>query len=143
MAYEQPTPAELKAMFPDFVTVDDSTVQLYIDMANRNVDETWLEADYKRAIMSLAAHLMALMGIGKSPEAVAVTGGLAIFQTIKSKDLSLTKFDRPASDNDFWQWSATRYGKLYRALLQLNKGGPRFVRGFAPCVSGYAKDWPL
>lgn len=140
MAYVKPTPADLKAMFPEFATVSDDIVQIYLDLANRFVDETWLEGDFANAIMFLAAHFLAIMGYGKSADTYS---NLSIFQTIRSGSLTLTRFDKSQQTDDFMNFNATRYGKMYRMLLKMNKGGPRIVGGcFAP-VSGYAKDWPL
>lgn len=140
MAYVVPTPAQLKTMFPEFSTVGDTVVQTYIVLANRFVDETWLGADFTNAIMFLAAHFLAIMGYGKSADTYT---NLSIFQTIRSGSLTLTRFDKSQQSEDVMNFKATRYGKMYRMLLQMNKGGPRVVGGCFIPTSGYAKDWPL
>lgn len=142
MAYVLPTPDDLKSMYPEFATVSDAVITQYIDMAARNVDTTWFEEDYQRAIITLACHLMAISGIGSGPDSKANNGEMAIYKVIRSGALTLQKFDK-ASDDSFWQFSASRYGKIYRMLLKLNRGGPRVVGGIYPPTSGFAKDWPL
>lgn len=141
MAYDKPTRDELIVMFPEFTTVPEPTVNEYIDMASRNVDTSWFELDYKRAIILLAAHLMALAGLGTGPDSVGNASNMSIYQTIKSGTLTLVRGAK-ASSNSGWGFDSTRYGRLFWMLLKQNRGGPRVTGGLFGPTSGYAKDWP-
>lgn len=146
MPYTAPTPAELKARYPVFATVDDVIVQAAIDEAGRMVDETWTEGDYTNAIMLAACHIMALEGHGTSAEAKAVATGAGAYETIRSGQLTLTRgaWASGQSADGNW-WKSTSWGRRFWQLLRLNKAGPRVVSaGCGAAVSGYAKDafWP-
>lgn len=142
MAYDKPTRDELIVMFPEFTNVPVATVNEYIDMAARNVDTSWFEEDYKRGIILLACHLMALVGLGSGPDSVGNASNMSIYQTVKSGTLTLVRSAR-SSSNSGWGFDSTRYGRMFAMLLRLNKGGPR-VTNLGACgpTSGYAKDWP-
>lgn len=129
-------------MFPEFTSVADVTVQEYIDMAAQNVDQSWLETDYNRAIKLLAAHLMALVGLGTGPDSVANGSNMSVYSLVKSGTLTLQRKASASSDRAGWQFSATRYGRLFWILLRQNRGGPRVAVGVGAIPSGYAKDWP-
>lgn len=58
MAYTLPTAAQFKAFFPEFVAVDDTTIELFLSAATNWVRDDWPEADWKLAILYLAAHLL-------------------------------------------------------------------------------------
>lgn len=140
MAYEAPTSAELIAMFPEFESVPEPIINEYIVMANRLVDDSWFEEDYKRAIMLLACHLMALMGYGTGPDSVGNASNMSVYSLVKSGTLTLERAAKSSSSG--WNFDATRYGRLFWFLLRLNRAGPRVTRGLCGPVSGYAKDWP-
>lgn len=143
MAYDLPTPATLRVLFPEFTSVPDETVEAYITVASRSVDTSWFEGDYTTAITYLACHLMALSGIGSGPDSVGNNSNMSIYQQVRSGQLSLTraaKVGTPSSDP--WQFQSTRYGRLFWPLLLVNRGGPRVAGGLGWPHSGYAKDWP-
>lgn len=128
MAYDIPTAADLKARYPAFAAVADATVDIYIaDAASAGVDTSWGEADYAPAIAALAAHNMALLGIGESSEAegYARIGVTSVRSGQFSVGLSADKV-KAASGGTF---DATAYGQAYKRLLRKNKGGPRVVTG--------------
>jgi hypothetical protein len=123
MAYVKPTPTEMKALFPAFASVPDPTIQAWLDVAARSVDETWIEGDYKYGIMLLAAHLMVGAGIGTGAEAEANASGMGSFSTIRSGQLTLTRgsfADRGVGDVPS-PWNATRYGVEWYWLARKNK----------------------
>ena len=57
MPYTLPTVDDLQARFPVFATADEYVLSFLIDEAAGQIDDSWLEKDYARAIMYLAAHL--------------------------------------------------------------------------------------
>jgi len=135
VAYETPTAAELIARFPAFASVDPATLDVYIsDAATDGVDRSWSEGRYKLAIVALAAHNMALLGIGDHGQVAGYARqGLAEIKTgnfsAKLGDATVARASRGGLD-------ATPYGQQYKLLLRREKGGPRVV-GAAPG----AGDW--
>lgn len=142
MAYVEPTPTMLKERFPAFSEVPDTVVKQAIDEAHRMVDKSWCDGDYTLAIILAACHIMAMDGLGNSPEANAIAKGTASYQTIKSGQLTLTRGDWAKTvGNDGNWWAGTSWGRRFYRLLVLNKRGPRVaVAGTGSGQSGYAKD---
>lgn len=113
MAYVIPEVADFRARFPEF---DDSTVypdagvQTALDLAVRQVDETWLEADYAEAIMQLAAHLLSASGVA------ADTLGQDDLKSISIGPLSLTYGERVSVSG----LKTTLYGQSFADLRRKN-----------------------
>lgn len=120
--YTPPIPANLIAVYPEFSDVSPITIQINLDKAARAVDESWTEGDFATARMALAAHFMALSGLGGSPEAKAISTGIDGFKVMTSGSLRLERTDKAANATGY---RSTRYGQEYCRLLQVNKGGPR------------------
>lgn len=138
MAYDAPTPEQLKAYYPAFASVADQTVQLYLDRAaSSDVDQTWREADYASAIMAAAAHKMVRAGVSFGG---GVAGDLpAGLTSFKSGSFSVGFSDEAVKAQVAGGWGSTTYGQDYAALLRTNKGGPRVAAGPAGvgCCSGF------
>lgn len=146
MAYVKPTPADIKARWPAiFGAVPDATIQIWIDTAALSVDESWLETDYKYAIELLAGHLMIESGIGAGAQAEAAAGGMSVFQTIKSGQLTLTRGATSQNgDGVPSPWNSTWFGIQWYWLARKNRPVATVAAGDPRCgPSGYAKDWPL
>lgn len=139
MAYVPPTPAGLKALFPAFAAVDDTTVQLFLDVAARSVDETWTEGDFTYARMLLAAHLMASNGIGVSSELSGLPEGVT---NVRSGSFSMSISDAAASASVASGYGSTRYGREFAKLQKVNKGGPSVTGGGVVACSPY-QDRPV
>ncbi|MGJ0508925.1 MAG: DUF4054 domain-containing protein [Methylocystis sp.] len=130
MAYDVPTAAELKQRFPAFGTVDDEVVDYWITDGQRFVDTSWIEGDYAPALLSLAAHNMALAGLGTDASLAAVPAGVSRF---KSGSLEVAMTDAAANARATGSLDSTRYGSEYLVLLRRNKAGPRVsATGIAP-----------
>lgn len=134
--YGKPTPANFKAKYPAFAAVPDATIQAYLNDAP--VDESWLESDYAKAIMLWAAHAMTVNGIGVTEIEGYAASGLS---RLKSGTLDVSFKDSASSADG--QWSGSKYGPQFYALLRANRGGPRVIGGAGYCQSGYAKDVPF
>jgi hypothetical protein len=145
MAYTPVTPAQFKAAKPQFSPVNDGTVQMYLDMAGTiAADDSWPETIYPLAIISYSCHLMTLDGLGTDTESEQQSSGTAAFQTIKSADLTLTRYAKAAGQSPYLDWlSSTKCGQFYALLLSQAKAGPRVLTVSAGCVSPYAKDVPM
>lgn len=83
MAWLPPTIAEFKIRYPEFASVPDATLQAFLDEATGEVGPTWIERTRSPAIMALAAHLLAVQGLGG--DASAGDGGVAISGAVKRR----------------------------------------------------------
>jgi hypothetical protein len=118
--YMKPAPAHLVARYPAFSAVDAGTIQYWL--TERSVDTSWSEGDYAAALMALAAHNMALAGLGTDGKSLA--GVPAGITAMKSGSLALNFTTEAANARLAGSLSATRYGQEYGMLLRRNRGGP-------------------
>jgi hypothetical protein len=127
MAYDLPTVADLIARYPAFAAVAEATINIHLADAATSVDTSWIEADYAPAITALAAHNMALLGIGAHGE----TAGYARagVTRIRSGNFDASFSEGAVAKASGGEFNATPYGRTYRTLLQRSKGGPRVVAG--------------
>jgi hypothetical protein len=124
MAYVDPTATDVKTRYPEFDSVADPRVDLFIAEAKMWVDESWLEGDYTIAIQTLTAHMMAYEG------AIFSTPGAASFGSVsgpikgeKLGDASIEYSDRGASSSvslDEREFASTPYGLRFLALRRRN-----------------------
>jgi hypothetical protein len=136
------TPAQFKVLKPQFASVPDVRVQSYLDMAARIV----FDPDDQDALASLACHLMTLDGLGTDATSKSFATGAASYQSIKSGQLTLTRYQKAAGGSSYADWlGQTPCGQFYALLLKMARGGPRVARGGpSRCITAYAKDgWPL
>ena len=129
MAYVIPTANELQTKYPAFAAVADATIDVYI--ADAQVDETWLEADYAPAIMAWAAWSMTDAGIGTGGEIAGYIGSGVT--KLKSGTLDVSFSDSASG------YETNIYGRTYLMLLRKNKGGPRTIQGNA----GLLNRWEI
>lgn len=123
--YADASAADLKAAFPRFAAVADSTVESWLEQARRSVDQSWTQGDYAMGQMLLAAHYMTLEGLGTGAEAEAAAQGLGEFKTIRSGSLTLERFSGEGGSSAAGTLGSTGYGRRWRALAKANRGGPR------------------
>lgn len=131
MAYTEPTPADLKARYPAFADVADATVQVYLDDTATSVDGGWMQGDYIPAKTALAAHNMALAGLGVQSE----TDGYAAagVNRIRSGNFDVSFSESKVAAASGGGLDATVYGRAYLVILRRNRRGPRFIAApFAP-----------
>src|SRR5690606_30513857 len=98
------------------------------------------------AVTALTCHLMTLDGLGTDAQSVSWATGEAAYQTIRSGQLTLTRFQKAAGGSSYVDWlGQTGCGQFYALLLRANSGGPRVARGGGGYGrTAYAKDgWPL
>lgn len=125
MAHEAPTPAEFKARFPAFASVDDAIVQAGLTEGGRSVDGTWTAGDYTLAIMLAGAHVLTLDGHGAGAAAQIAAQGLGGFTSFASGPLSVSRTNEAANATG---WATTSYGARFLELLRRNVGGPVVAR---------------
>lgn len=134
MAYAIPTLDEFFARFPVFEEATPEQVQALINEAAGKVDETWLEKDYKPAILYLTAHLLVLDASqeGDTP-AIGPSGAGQVIASESISGMSVSYFNNQSGSSRFGQTSKaseyemTEYGRRFLSLLRLNRGGPLVV----------------
>lgn len=124
------TAADLVARYPAFASAPPALVTLVLDEARSAVDDTWIEADRKPALLAHAAHRLALEGhdgsLGGSDhtvpigdETMSVSGPLEMVEVgdTKVKFAAGEAAANPgaAAGSGF---EATVYGRYYLELLR-------------------------
>lgn len=123
--FAKPSAAHFVMHYPDFADVPVSTIAYWLTDAERSVSQSWVESDYAAGLMALAAHNMALKGLGA---AAAITSGIpAGITQMKSADLSLSFDSATAKAKASGSFGATIYGEEYVRLRRRNLGGPRVM----------------
>lgn len=135
MAYTPATAAKLKARFSAFADTPDETIEYWLtDALDRIVlTDEWADPDGPVAQMLVAAHNMAMDGLGGS-------GGLDLpagVTSMRSGGLSLSFDAETARAQAAGGWAATKYGAQYLSLLRLRSGGARHTTlGAVQCGYG-------
>ena len=126
MAYDLPAPGELKTKLPAFASVPDPTIQDAIDEAKASVDQSWIEADYKPAIIYLAAHLMTLNGVliassGLGDGSGLIASGAVSEMKVGDVQVKLGSATSGAGGGSSSGLASTPYGRRYLDLLRRNQ----------------------
>lgn len=123
MSYDKPTAAEFKTRFPIFDDKDDAFVTAILNEASASVDETWLEADYKPAIMYLAAHMIATENSDEGGSIEVGGAGAGAIASESFGPISVSYRDAGTSDavKKAGIYGSTIYGQRFAALLRRNK----------------------
>lgn len=130
MAYTPATPAQLKQYYPAFASVPDATVQFWLDDARTTVTDCYDDDDRAKAEMALAAHNMAIRGIGGPAGGGGSMASLAAAGVSSFKSASMSvDFETGRSSVAQWDYGATMYGSEYLLLLKRNCGGTPFLSG--------------
>lgn len=141
------TPAEFKALKPQFSAVADSVIERYLALAAEQVDSSWeIYEDMGQA--AYACHLMTLDGLGSDDVSKSFLSGQSEFQTIKSADVTLVRFQKQANGTEYSDWlNSTPCGRAYHSFVRRRIGNGVFVAmasgGMIHGTSGYAKDAPI
>ena len=130
MAYVEPTPADLKLRFPEFVPVSDARIQIFLNDAILEVGDLWLESDRARAQILLASHRLTMAGEpGQSAGTSSGSGStLGSPESIKVGDVAVTYESRTGSNSSGLsgltgierEYLRTAYGVQYLEILQKN-----------------------
>lgn len=136
--YAAPTVGQFVTRYPRFRDADPSAIQDALNEGSGRVDESWIEADYSRAIMLYAAHVLTMDGHGTGTESTLAAEGMGDFQRIESGSLKLARFDRPFTTAFANTLDQTSYGKRFAELQRLNFAGPRAIPAgrCRPCAPG-------
>lgn len=130
MSYIAPDADELKTRYPAFADVDSSVINYWLDDAQLTVTESWIEADYARSIIALAAHNMARQGLAGAES----VGGMAGVTNFRSGSFSASFSDAAVSAQVKGGYASTPYGLEFQTYLRRNRGGPRLAGRLGICV---------
>jgi hypothetical protein len=139
--YAKPAPAHLIIRYPAFADVDTATIAFWLKDAERFVTTAWSEGDYAAGLMSLAAHNMALNGLGKDSSALA--GVPAGVTALKSGSLAINMTPEAANARLAGGFGASIYGGEYVSLLKRNRGGPLVADTGVTPDGILSPGWPL
>lgn len=141
MAYVTVTVDVFKNTKRQFSEIDTAVISDYLTLAGVVVDQSWMESSYQPAIIAMTCHLMTIEGLGDDAASELFSDGMADFQTVRSSELSLSRFQKAAANTAYEDWLlSTPCGKQFLFLLKMNKGGPRILTGSFGFASGYSKD---
>lgn len=130
MSYTPATPAQLKAYYPAFADVADATIQFWLDDARELVTACYSDVDRAKAEMALAAHNMAIRGIGGAAGGGGSMAGLAAAGVSSFKSASMSvQFNTGGDGKAKWEYGSTMYGSEYVRLRRRNCGGSPFLAG--------------
>lgn len=113
------TPTELKAAAPEFASVLDATVQIYLDNAFLEIDEDAWGSRAEEAEQLLACHKMIVMGV------LSASGGGSTVGPISSKSVGDVSVSYAATATLGVQQgldvslSGSKYGAEYARLIRL------------------------
>lgn len=111
-----PTPANLKARYPEFVQADDNQVGLVISDAELEVDQTAWGKFYALGVLALAAHMLSIESRRGGTGAGAMPGPLT---SKKAGEIQLGYAAPPVNSMDEAVLSSTAYGQRYLHLRRL------------------------
>lgn len=139
MPLVDPTPADVKADFPEFANVDDAVIQRRIDRTASRVDASW-GADYAYAKSLLTAHYLAEDGFDGGDAEIAGYRAAGVTR-LKSGTLDVTFAGDTASGGS--EFDTTSYGRRFYALMARLFGGPLTTGGGCDGYAAQATDLPF
>ena len=109
------TPADVKARFPEFVSVLDARIQMFIDLAVRQLNQGRFGDDYDEAMLYFVAHMLTLAmssesgdnkgsGMITSMSAGAVS---ASFSSLQTDDAAKMFFHQTIYGQVYWMYQST------------------------------------
>lgn len=125
MAYTPPTYAEFITRFPifdDLIKWPQAMVEAVIVEATNNIDNTWVEADYKPAIMYQTAHILSIDNAAEGQEPSVGPQTYLSGESFSGMSMSYSKVEGSLGSSEIW--GSTSYGRRYLDLLRKNRGGP-------------------
>lgn len=122
MVWAPPSVATFKARFPEFASVEDATVQVFMDEAIMEVNDTWIEEYRTPGVLHLTAHLLASQGLGVSTpgdSGASVTGGVKR-RTVGDVTTEFNGISSGGGSGLVGTYSTTRYGQRYLEMKRIN-----------------------
>jgi hypothetical protein len=117
MAHTPPTLNEFKTRFPQFADVSDPLLQMVLDEAMTQVDDSWLDQDYKNAIMYLMAHLLTTEGVLDGGETGTNPGPIA---SESFGPISRSYAIKGSTSQEGYDFQSTEFGRRFYYLMRRN-----------------------
>ena len=108
------TPTEFKLRFPEFDTVADARIQIFIDDSILMLNETIWGTLYSLGICYLTAHYLALSEASSNGGSDSV--GNVASQSVDGVSISFNTFS-PTNANQSY-WLSTQYGQRFYSLMR-------------------------
>jgi hypothetical protein len=125
--YDVPRPDDLTTRYPAFRDVPYDTIAIHINDALSGADTSWAERDYQPAVLALAAHTMALLGLGDEGEIQNYRRQGVV--SVRDGAFGVTFNEKCVGRSSGGGFDATQYGRIYKTLLRRNRAGPRVAGG--------------
>jgi hypothetical protein len=113
------TPASIKARYPEFVSVSDDRVQVFIDEATLQVNPSFFNAATDLATTKLTAHIMSRAITQEEDGGSSDLGNIADMRLGQSQVSFDSALIERSADNEYL---STPYGVEYYALLRRFSG---------------------
>jgi hypothetical protein len=112
------TPTTIKTRYPEFASVADARIQVFIDDAELEMDEGRWGDLYDRGLSALTAHLLAIANRNAASAGTGISiGGALTARTIGSLSASFGSSPSNGSTEDYLR--STAYGADYLRLVQI------------------------
>jgi hypothetical protein len=108
------TPADFKIRFPEFVSVDDSRIQFWLDDAQLEVGEPAWGTLYEKGVMLLSAHLLSVDQSNSDEDESGGATGNVTSRSVGDVSVSFAKATSDSSSDDWYL--QTNYGSEYLRL---------------------------
>jgi hypothetical protein len=112
------TPTDFKSRFPEFSTIDDSRIQLFLDDAELEISQTVWGKLYDKGISYLTAHELSMATATENGK----TGGLKS-EASKSVGNVSVSYNNPTYDEYNNYYTTTAYGKKFIDMKNKIKAG--------------------
>jgi len=108
-------PTEFKARFPEFSTIDDTRIQIFIDDSTLVLNETTWGSIYSLAVCYLTAHYLSLSEQSSNGSGGGSVGNVAS-QAVDGTSIS---FNNPTMDSASMAfYNSTSYGQRFYSLIR-------------------------
>lgn len=111
-----PTPADLKARYPEFAQADDNQVGLVLSEAELEVDQKAWGKFFALGVLALAAHMLSIESRRGGTGASAMPGPLT---SKKAGEIQLSYAAAPVNSMDEAVLASSAYGQRYLHLRRL------------------------
>lgn len=108
------TPANFKARFPEFSTIDDSRIQIFIDDSLLVLKEATWGTLYSLAVCYLTAHYLALSEASSNGDSGSIAGIAS--QAVDGTSISFNAFS-PTSETKAY-YNSTQYGQRFYTMIR-------------------------
>lgn len=110
------TPTEFKARFPEFDSVDDSRIQVFIDDAELELDEGVWGTWYEKGLAYLTAHFLTIAN-QTAAGASGSTGGPVASRSVGDVSISFARGASTGATEDYF--NSTSYGQEYFRMVNI------------------------